>query len=120
MAACFFQDPAGNKFPLPSCICGYNDFSNIFSEKLGLYYGKLPASLADDYQLHLLGEHGQSRHFPFFILSVIFFRVSQGYKMSKRPGYYIVFAFENTTVLLVCAKNTGNVSGDGWFFRNYK
>jgi len=35
--------------------------------------------------------------------------------MSKCPGYYIVFAFENTTIFLVCAKNTGNVSGDGGF-----
>ena len=98
MAACFFQNPAGHKFSLPSCICGYNDFSNIFSEKLSLYYGKLPACLADDYQLHLLGEHGARSPFPIFHTFCHILPGQPGLQDVQVPRLLHSFAFENTTI----------------------
>ena len=120
MAACLFQNPAGNQFSLTACICGNDDFFNVFSKKLGFHDGKLLACLTDDHQLHVFGKHRKGCYLPLFVFLIVFFRICQSHKMSQCPGDHIFFALENTAILLVRTQNTGNISGNGWFFRDYK
>ena len=88
-----------------------NDGSNIvapaFAAKSGLEYSTV---LSMGTVAGLVG----------FIFFIIFFRVCQGHQMSQCPGYHIIFPFQNASVFLTGAKNSGDVSCNGWFLCDYQ
>ena len=118
-AAGFIQDPAGNQLALSSCVCGNDNVSYVLSEKLSFYCIVLFTCLADHHKLHMIRHHGKGIHLPFHIFFVIFLRIGQGYKMSQRPGNYIIFSLKTAVSLLAAMKDPGNISCNRRLFRNY-
>ena len=120
MAAGFVQDPAGNQLSFATGIGSNDDFRDVFSEKLCLYIMVLFGCLLDYDKFPFLWNHREIGHIPGFEFFVIFFGVGECDQMAKCPGYDIVAAFDRTGNVLMTAKNTGDVAGNGWLFCQYE
>ena len=117
-ASGFFQNQAGNQLPLPSRVCGDNDFPHVWAVYLGFDSLILFTGLLDDFQLEVIRHHGKVFHLPFLIFSVIVLRVCQGDQMPQPPGDNIIISLNITRCFLRTVKDPCNVAGHGRFFCN--
>ena len=106
------HDPASDQLALASGVGGDHEIGNVSALHQVGHDLVLPRRLRDHDQLHLLRQHGQVVHIPFFQLLVVDVGVRERHQMAQGPGDDVAVALQIAVAAPAAAEDAGQLLAD--------